>query len=65
MERSKSLPIKLPPDAYAALQAIAETDNRLMADIIRNALIPVFVQHGYDPALLKVNRGGIRPKGNN
>lgn len=62
-ERSKPLPIKLPPDAYEALQAIADKENRLMADIVRNALAPVFIAHGYDPALLKVNRGGDRTKG--
>lgn len=63
MERSKPLPVKLPPDAYKALQAIADKENQLLADVVRNALKPVFEKHGYDPALLKINRGGDRRSG--
>lgn len=50
----------MPGEAYEALQALAETQNRPMANVIREALQQYLQEHGYDVSF-QVNRGGKRP----
>ena len=58
----KSIPIivQLPPPAHEALKQI--TGKGVLSDVVRDALRPVFEAHGYDPALLDIERGGNRHK---
>lgn len=57
---SRGYRITMPGEAYEALQVLAETQNRPMADIIREALQQYVRAHGHDVSF-QVNRGGKRP----
>ena len=57
---SRGYRITMPPEAYDALQELAQTQNRPMANVIREALEQYLKAHGYSVSF-QVNRGGKRP----
>lgn len=59
-KESRGYRITMPGEAYEALQTLAETQNRPMANVIREALQQYLQEHGYDVSF-QVNRGGKRP----
>lgn len=59
MTRSQNYHLKMPREAYDALQAIADQEGRLLADVIREALQEYTARKGYTVGF-KVTRGGNR-----
>jgi hypothetical protein len=61
MTKSQNYHLKMPKDAYDALQAIADKEGRLLADVIREALKEYTSRKGYEVSFT-VDRGGNRRK---
>lgn len=49
-------------EAYEAFSEIAAKQNRLLADVIREALDNHLRQYGYQDVSAAVDRGGYRPR---
>jgi predicted DNA-binding protein len=59
MTKSQDYHLKMPKEAYDALQAIADKEGRLLADVIREALKEYTAKKGHDVSFT-VDRGGNR-----
>ena len=63
MTKSQNYHLKMPKEAYDALQEIADKEDRLLADVIREALREYTTRKGYTVSF-KVDRGGNRREKN-
>ena len=59
MTKSRNYHIKMPDSGYEALQAIADDERRVLADVIREALEEYVARKG-KPTSFEVQRGGNR-----
>ncbi|MBC7871511.1 MAG: hypothetical protein H7Y09_11785 [Chitinophagaceae bacterium] len=53
--------LKIPEEAFEALQEVAKKDRRLLADVIRIALESYMKEQGYEISFA-VERGGYRDR---